>query len=528
MWAPHPLERWKQMHSFAIQLRPKTAGYSSGRQTRDPLEEIVMSPAWPCPDRPMKASMRPSLSSGPSTVPWLRRATACALLLSLVAPVRVCLAQAQAFRYTVPAGWTESNQFGAIALAPVQDAQGVSLMLYPPLLQAADVSGEFNALKGVTENSYNLRDGVVDFPVAQTMVDGAPLYITMGHYQSNQGPIFLLVAGRAERGAFALMTYMAGSAQLFQKYLQPAMGLIGGVRLTEAASGMAAASAAAANAAAGRAPGASTPPSSVGAAPAAALNIATVSRPPSEPPPRIPPGDMATPSFTWGTVPPPAGNAGLDGMYRYLGFNEDVVAYGVRSNVTWQYWTFLPDGRFFSRLPDEGLENFNLDYFRAIVPANCGTYVLNGSKGVVHDDAYHTTRPIELGAKGLYIDGVGPYIRVDRLNGWKPAGTYRVSDWQSNPNHANIYFRFTAAGEFEERGAMALLGHWDRKGQYNLTEDWPDAATRMGRGTYDIRNNSLTLIYNDGRRRRINIAKSPRVEAGEVFIINIWGFVRVG
>jgi hypothetical protein len=57
-------------------------------------------------------------------------------------------------------------------------------------------------------------------------------------------------------------------------------------------------------------------------------------------------------------------------------------------------------------------------------------------------------------------------------------------------------------------------------GQPNLTEDRPDATTRIGRGTDDIRNNSLTLLYDDGRKRPINTAKSPRVEAGEVFIIS--------
>ena len=439
----------------------------------------------------------------------------CALLaLGLARP---CQAQTPAYQFATPPGWTQSMQGDTISVVPTADAQTAAVNIYPPFKLAADASVEFNNLKDLIEKTLKLRAGSVDYSVKSIEVDGAPLFLFMGHYQTDNGPIFMLVAGRADRGAFGLMTYMTGSAQTFQKYLQTAMGLIGGVRMTEAANGIANAGAAAAAATAPQGVAPALPPS-----PAAAWS----GQRPREPRPNIPDADMASPSFTWGTIARPSGSAGLNGIYRYLGANPDGYAFTGLPSVLYSYWTFLPDGRFFARLPDEGMENFNLDYFRSFIPESCGTYALNGSNGVLrYDDSQHTTAAFKSTAQGVYINGSGPYTRIDSVDGWRLDGTYRVADWQSNPYHKGIYFHFTQDGQFEDSGAMQLLGSWLRRSPApNLYE----ALYRpISRGTYDIRNNSLSLYYDDGRRRRIAISKSPRTNTGEVFMIDNWGFVRV-
>jgi hypothetical protein len=110
--------------------------------------------------------------------------------------------------------------------------------------------------------------------------------------------------------------------------------------------------------------------------------------------PAIPPENLVTPSFTWGKIEPPRGQAGLNGMYVVLLAKEyfDPGTYRMTVRPQYSYWVFFPDGHFYAALPEEGLENFKYDYWHMKNPVWCGTYRLSGDRGeLVYDDDGHTT-----------------------------------------------------------------------------------------------------------------------------------------
>jgi hypothetical protein len=255
-------------------------------------------------------------------------------------------------------------------------------------------------------------------------------------------------------------------------------------------------------------------------------SVTASSAPPPAPPPAMAGGsDLVSPSFTWEKSERPKGSAGLDGLYHgvTLGMGSRPFSSVVSFKDSNVFYAFFSDGRVYTSLPEEGLENFNLAYWHSKNPAWCGTYRLAGDSGEIAFDGDPRRHRLKRSGKGIEVDGVHLAL-LDPLDGVHFEGTFRRQDWQTlvGPQKSS-YIRLSRDGRFDEQGLfqIAYMMWWRPKGPL-----MPDA--RPGSGTYVVSNNSLTLIYSDGRRRRSNIRLPDGVsrEDANAFVINNWAFVR--
>jgi hypothetical protein len=233
----------------------------------------------------------------------------------------------------------------------------------------------------------------------------------------------------------------------------------------------------------------------------------------------------ATPSFAWGDIPRATGNAGLDGMYTALLWHTNWS--GTWIEPKHDYFVFFPDGRVTRVLPDEGLKNFNWDHSHQMNPMFFGHYDL--ASGQITWDGGGGGATVEKVKDGLRINHNGPFHKMERCDGLKMEGTYRRGDWETLVGQGkDAYITFHADGSFEEQNTLVNAGaNWWRpheQGGYFNEEYGPP-----GRGRYEIGDYSLTLLYDSGKRRRINwhLAEGASCKDPRGFVINTWMFKRM-
>jgi hypothetical protein len=249
---------------------------------------------------------------------------------------------------------------------------------------------------------------------------------------------------------------------------------------------------------------------------------------PAAQPAGTPAGGKLSPSFTWGTVPPPSGSAGLSGIYHMqdLGAKLSVISGSAVTSIDHTYWCFFPDGRCYYTMPAEGLENFNYDYLRQMNNGFCCTYKMEGNNGIITwGSKDHPTFGFRRVGKQLVIKrDADVYDLLDPCDGLKLSGTFKRYDWASeySPKEG---ITFSPDGTFVDEGflhgAMSMWWWADRS--------YVDAESTPGRGTYHVASNSLALFYDDGRKLRVNFHLADEVARDDVtaFLINTWRYVRV-
>jgi hypothetical protein len=239
-------------------------------------------------------------------------------------------------------------------------------------------------------------------------------------------------------------------------------------------------------------------------------------------------GDKLSPSFTWGEIPAPTGNAGLSGLYHMqdLGARRSVISGLAVTSIKHTYWSFFPDGRCYYSIPAEGLENFSYDYLRQQDNGFCCTYKLEGDDGIITwGSKDHPTIGFRRVGKQLAIQrDADVYDLLDPCDGLRLSGTFRRYDWESeySPKEG---ITFAPDGTFADEGflhgAMSMWWWADR--------GFVDAELPPGRGAYHVASNSLALLYDDGRKLRVNFHLADEVSRDDVtaFLINTWRYVRV-
>jgi hypothetical protein len=201
-------------------------------------------------------------------------------------------------------------------------------------------------------------------------------------------------------------------------------------------------------------------------------------------------------SVSASSVPAPAVKVGPGDLYGiYIATTKQLVAPGPGSSVqyglTWKpgrdWITFLPGGRVFKRLPDEGLENF--DYNAAIrkYPPAEGSYVITGNIVRVSWPSGGGMTFKRTPDGELWQDSTN-WTPLPKVSGLKLSGTWAVQ-WNEQSRERTI--TFTADGRFAEQGFLNMI-------------NWETQEIRQGSGTYNIRNNTLELRYTDGRVLHIN------------------------
>jgi len=248
-----------------------------------------------------------------------------------------------------------------------------------------------------------------------------------------------------------------------------------------------------------------------------------------EPASRVPPpDDRLSPSFTWGQVAPPKGQAGLSGVYHRLGTVKEMnVAAGrfiLRAKDT--YWCFFPDGRCYYSMPTEGLDNFSYDYVRGMNPLWCCTYTLNGDDGTITWGTGGTTVGFRRSGQTLLIGRTADaHEPLDPCDGLRLEGTFKREGWQDE-NMPKEGITFSRDGTFVDEGFLAgAISSW-----WWADRGLVEAKFAPGRGTYRLAGNSLVLLYADGRKVRANFHLEDRAakESVAVFVISTRRFVKVG
>jgi hypothetical protein len=167
---------------------------------------------------------------------------------------------------------------------------------------------------------------------------------------------------------------------------------------------------------------------------------------------------------------------GLKGLYvgwRWKG------AYEVKIHLS--YVVFFPDGNVIRYLPKEGLENFDFGAALRKSRDSCGRYRMNGNRFTITWGNHATEPGVREGAK-LQIgeDGLD-YQLTARSDGLKLNGNYHP---ERSEQPGSI--RFTPDGHFTENGVLKAV-------------DYAGPDFSPGTGSYHIKDNTLTLSYDDGR-----------------------------
>jgi hypothetical protein len=237
--------------------------------------------------------------------------------------------------------------------------------------------------------------------------------------------------------------------------------------------------------------------------------------------------ETRSPSFTWGEVKPPAGRAGLSGVYHRFAVTTKLSTTGGRfiTRAEHTYWCFFPDGRCYYSMPTEGLDNFNYDYVKGMNDLWCCTYRLAGDDGIITWGTGGSTVPFRRAGRTLLIKRDSDvYELLAPCDGLVLEGTFRREDWQDEIS-SKKGIRFSRDGTFVDEGFLGgaiTMWWWAGRG---LTE----ASFPPGNGRYRIARNSLVLLYDDGRKVRANFHLADPAAGDDVagFLVSTRRFVKV-
>lgn len=246
-----------------------------------------------------------------------------------------------------------------------------------------------------------------------------------------------------------------------------------------------------------------------------------------QPSPVTPPDNTLSPSFTWGEVTPPTGEAGLSGIYHRLAMATELSVTAGRSvtRVKHTYWCFFPDGRCYYSMPAEGLDNFNYDNVKGMNGLWCCTYKLKGDDGIITWGTGGTTVGFRRTGKTLLIARDSDvYELLAPCNGLTLEGTYRPEDWQDEFSSKKGII-FSRDGTFVDEGFLGgAISTWWWAGRGMVNAKFPP-----GNGTNRVVSNSLVLLFADGRKVRANFHLADQATKDNVtgFVISTRRFVKV-
>jgi hypothetical protein len=387
-------------------------------------------------------------------------------------------AAAPAYQYTAPAGWTRTEQAGSVAFTPpLEPAGSVVLLVLPLAPRLADLDTQLNALRVAFEGSLGLRD--MREPQRQQYAGTG--FETRSHYavySSNAGDRYFAVMGRAEAGAVGTLLFVATSGAAYDRMRGTAADLFNGLRIVSADS----------------------PPAS----PATVLPAA---------------GNRATETGVIARAPTAQSELGRGG---YRGPGIIGVWTGTRTMrdfsrgysmlIAFPAWyVFFDDGQVLQTFPKAGLAGFEREAFRAQYPLEFHSYAFDGATGQVQRQEGAAPWSLkQIGPNHLQVDGA-TFHRCPDVNGLRLQGSwYQRSvvdaddpNFTQRPRGMRPLIHFTADGRFDDEGLFVVAMPSD------------PAADREGVGSYEIRDFSIILRYDDGRvRQEAFPGRGPELSVG--------------
>jgi hypothetical protein len=176
--------------------------------------------------------------------------------------------------------------------------------------------------------------------------------------------------------------------------------------------------------------------------------------------------------------PPSAAQGGVEGIYMGLRVNADGNQYP-------DYYTFMPDGRAFRWVPQEGLGRA-LDWTDVCRGGECGTYTVAGNRVTFRREPSGSDQVFEKDAQGVLRKpgSIQGYRRMHILDDVRLNGTYgRIA-------FGDTVFALTLRpdGHFRERGLLTYIA-WN-SGQ--------SGRPTKGSGSYAVAKGTLSLTYEGG------------------------------
>lgn len=208
---------------------------------------------------------------------------------------------------------------------------------------------------------------------------------------------------------------------------------------------------------------------------------------------------LVTPSFTWDKPPAwPQGDFPLEGLWGRPSFEVDTLnQYGFTTRSSYAYVLLFKDGRALLMMPPEGLLSFDLEFWKEQHAGKLGKYAVQGDTVTVWDARGELKYTFTLKDGDLHL----PKVVFRRIKDQKPAlnGRYISIDHERKSWQFRKAVTFWPNGVFDDEGFNSTLGlRW-------WCGDWywqMDGYAQPGRGTWRIENQTLELLYTDGRKRR--------------------------
>ena len=151
--------------------------------------------------------------------------------LLLAAAALPAAAQASAYRYTLPAGWTSSADGGVETLTPASEAAGtVQTLLLAPKPLAQDFEAQFDAERSALEAHWGLSAPQAT-PPQRGRTTGGPHAAHFASYASEGGPRYMSFLAVGRNGKFALLVFVAASDDAFNRLAPQATQLWQGLQV---------------------------------------------------------------------------------------------------------------------------------------------------------------------------------------------------------------------------------------------------------------------------------------------------------
>ena len=232
------------------------------------------------------------------------------------------------------------------------------------------------------------------------------------------------------------------------------------------------------------------------------------------PPPKDSPTPTPTPPETGETKPSDGSLAGvwmgLENRWATTGYYTDSI----------DYMTIFDDGTVYHNMLIEGLGGFDKNKSRYEIEDLWGTYTFDGSKGVMKINDY-VPDDLVMDEKGNLQKGSSPYYRCHSVDGLKLKGDWSLyADPIDQKEYASDVISFTLDGKFVDKGVFATGGFYLPEQFENYYV--PKEKVAPGKGTYEIKDFTLTLRYDDGRVRKASFnllfSAKPEQSPGIIYI----------
>ena len=198
------------------------------------------------------------------------------------------------------------------------------------------------------------------------------------------------------------------------------------------------------------------------------------------------------------------GGALAHGYEVYLGMVNTWMVRGWYEPVP--HWLVMfSDGSFYYDLPLEGLQNFDRTKSKIEESEYWGVYQIHGSTGI-WKRADYGEEAVKIDSQGNILLMGTTYYRLNSVDGKKLDGSWTYyanpSDVWDHPDQDKPILTFSDEGRFADYGLfkadyLPIPEYYDDDG-YSV----PERAVAPGQGSYEIRDFTLILNYDDGRIRR--------------------------